>query len=113
MGRNVHTGKCTNILPYNPVPHLNSCCVQAALLGCIVDTITLSSAQAEMARKRAVDAGVEGQVHVHVCDYRRLPPEFEHCFDALVGSEFIEVKSSLSFHMCVYLMYDSTSVRNT
>ncbi|KAI0033834.1 cyclopropane-fatty-acyl-phospholipid synthase [Vararia minispora EC-137] len=63
---------------------------RAALLGCTVDTITLSSGQADMTRRRAVDAGVGDKVHVHLCDYRQLPADFEHAFDALVACEMVE-----------------------
>ncbi|EIN07709.1 S-adenosyl-L-methionine-dependent methyltransferase [Punctularia strigosozonata HHB-11173 SS5] len=63
---------------------------RAALLGCTVDTLTLSEEQADMARQRAREAGVQDRVSVHLCNYRQMPSAFEHAFDALVTSEMIE-----------------------
>ena len=66
--------------------------LQAALLGCTVDTITLSREQLDMAEQRALEAGVGDRVRIHLCDYRRMPPSFEHAFDAVVTTEMIEVR---------------------
>ena len=66
--------------------------IQAALIGCTVDTVTLSREQKEMTEQRAREAGVGDRVRVHLCDYRELPPDFEHAFDAFVCSEMIEVR---------------------
>jgi len=44
-----------------------------------------------MVRQRALAHGVSDKVCVRVCDYRELPPSFEHAFDAIVSSEMVEV----------------------
>lgn len=44
-----------------------------------------------MAERRALEAGVADRVRVHLCDYRHMPPSFEHAFDAMVTTEMIEV----------------------
>ena len=49
-----------------------------------------------MTEQRAREAGVGDQVQVHLCDYRDMPPSFEHAFDAMVTSEMIEVRIRLS-----------------
>ncbi|KAI0777608.1 cyclopropane-fatty-acyl-phospholipid synthase [Trametes elegans] len=64
--------------------------IGAAKLGCTVDTITLSREQKAMAEQRAAEAGVADKVRVHICDYRELPPAFEHQFDAAVSCEMVE-----------------------
>ncbi|KAI0355023.1 cyclopropane-fatty-acyl-phospholipid synthase [Trametes cingulata] len=64
--------------------------IEAAKLGCTVDTVTLSREQMAMTQQRAAEAGVADRVRVHVCDYRELPPEFEQAFDAAVSCEMIE-----------------------
>ncbi|KAI0365457.1 cyclopropane-fatty-acyl-phospholipid synthase [Pilatotrama ljubarskyi] len=70
----------------------------AAKLGCIVDTVTLSREQQAMAQQRAREAGVADRVRVHVCDYRELPPSFEHSFDAVVSCEMIEAVGPRHLH---------------
>lgn len=64
-------------------------------MGCDVDTITLSSQQMDMVKKVAALAGVSDRVRVHLCDYRQLPAEFKHAFDALIACEMIEVRASV------------------
>ena len=66
--------------------------VQAALMGCIVDTVTLSVEQKALAEVRACANGVGDRVTVHLCDYRQLPRHFENAFDAVVSCEMIEVR---------------------
>ena len=66
--------------------------LQAALLGCTVDTVTLSIEQMAMVEERARDSGVSDRVRVHLCDYRELPESFKHQFDAFVSCEMIEVR---------------------
>ncbi|KAK7012833.1 cyclopropane-fatty-acyl-phospholipid synthase [Favolaschia claudopus] len=56
--------------------------MEAARLGCEVDTVTLSNEQKTMTENRARAAGYGDQIRVHLCDYRDLPKEFEHKFDA-------------------------------
>ncbi|RDX51315.1 cyclopropane fatty acid synthase [Lentinus brumalis] len=64
--------------------------IEAARLGCTVDTVTLSSEQKAMTEERAKAAGVGDRVRVHLCDYRDLPASFENTFDALITCEMIE-----------------------
>ncbi|KAM5530937.1 hypothetical protein V8D89_015382 [Ganoderma adspersum] len=64
--------------------------IEAALLGCTVDTLTLSREQMTMVEQRALEAGVSERVRVHLCDYRDMPASFEHAFDAMVTCEMIE-----------------------
>ena len=47
--------------------------------------------QKQLTEERARAAGVDGRIRVHLCDYRELPADFEHAFDALITSEMIEV----------------------
>ena len=88
MGCDVRGGELSRF----PSDYLGShSTIQAARLGCFVDTVTLSSEQMVMTEERAKAAGVEDHVGVHLCDYRDLPPSFEHAFDALITCEMIEV----------------------
>jgi cyclopropane-fatty-acyl-phospholipid synthase len=50
--------------------------------GVQVTGITLSPSQAELARRRVSEAGLDGQVEIRVADYRRLPAE---SFDAIAS----------------------------
>ncbi|KAF7353522.1 Cyclopropane-fatty-acyl-phospholipid synthase [Mycena sanguinolenta] len=62
----------------------------AARLGCEVDTVTLSIEQKTLTEERVRAAGFTDRIRVHLCDYRNLPREFEHKFDAFVSCEMIE-----------------------
>ncbi|KAJ6498323.1 cyclopropane fatty acid synthase [Mycena vulgaris] len=64
--------------------------LEAARLGCEVDTVTLSAEQKKMVEERARAAGLEDRIRVHLLDYRNLPREFENKFDAFVSCEMIE-----------------------
>ncbi|KAJ3487084.1 hypothetical protein NLI96_g3776 [Meripilus lineatus] len=65
--------------------------IEAALnYGCEVDTLTLAAEQKALAEERIEAAGLKGRVRVHLMDYRDLPPEFEHAFDAFVSIEMLE-----------------------
>ncbi|KAJ6511411.1 putative cyclopropane fatty acid synthase [Mycena vitilis] len=64
--------------------------IEAARMGCTVDTVTLSGEQKALAEERIAEAGYSHCVKVHLCDYRELPEDFAHCFDALVASEMVE-----------------------
>lgn len=66
----------------------------ATNFGCDVDTLTLSVEQKTLAEERIRAAGVEDRVHVHLLDYREIPPEFEKAFDAFVSIEMLEVNPS-------------------
>ncbi|EIN10969.1 cyclopropane-fatty-acyl-phospholipid synthase [Punctularia strigosozonata HHB-11173 SS5] len=59
-------------------------------LGCTVDTLTLSVEQKKLGEERIRAAGLEDSIHVHLLDYRQLPPSFEKAFDAFVSVEMIE-----------------------
>ncbi len=58
----------------------------AGELGCRVTTITISRAQAELARQRVVAAGLDGLVDVQLRDYR----EIDGTYDAIVSIEMLE-----------------------
>ncbi|KAI0347582.1 CFS1-like protein [Trametopsis cervina] len=64
--------------------------IEAAKMGCIVDTLTLSVEQKEWAEGRIRAEGLERRITVHLLDYRRLPQDFEHRFDAFVSIEMLE-----------------------
>ncbi|KAG5651972.1 hypothetical protein H0H81_006746, partial [Sphagnurus paluster] len=64
--------------------------LQAAKLGCTVDTLTLSVEQKAEAEARIRAAGLESSINVHLLDYRNLPPSFEKSFDAFVCVEMVE-----------------------
>lgn len=66
------------------------CGTQAGRMGCTVDTITLSVEQRALALERVREAGLEGQVRVHLMDYRKMPAEFEKAFDACISIEMLE-----------------------
>jgi len=56
--------------------------------GCRVTSLTLSPAQAELARERAAAAGLSDMIEVRLQDYRDLPPGEE--FDKIVSIEMLE-----------------------
>ncbi|SJL13976.1 uncharacterized protein ARMOST_17428 [Armillaria ostoyae] len=60
--------------------------------GCKVDSITLSSSQAAVARKRISEAGLSDSIVVHEMDYREcfLKPEWAGTFDRFISVEMIE-----------------------
>ena len=60
------------------------------LTGCTVDTITLSSEQASLARKRIDALGLSASITVHLMDYRDIPREWDGQFDRFVSIEMIE-----------------------
>ncbi|KAJ7801883.1 Mycolic acid cyclopropane synthetase-domain-containing protein [Mycena olivaceomarginata] len=64
--------------------------IEAGRMGCAVDTITLSKEQKMQADERIAAAGLAESVRVHLCDYRELPPAFEHSFDACISCEMLE-----------------------
>lgn len=47
------------------------------MTGCVVDTLTLSSEQASLARRRISEAGLENSITVHLMDYRLAPLQFD------------------------------------
>jgi cyclopropane-fatty-acyl-phospholipid synthase len=60
--------------------------IRAAARGAHVHSITLSSEQLELARRRADEAGVGDRVHIELRDYRSV----EGRYDAVVSVEMIE-----------------------
>jgi len=64
--------------------------IAAARMGCTVDAITISVEQATFAQERVKLEGLEGQVRIHILDYRDLPAEFEKAFDACISTEMLE-----------------------
>jgi cyclopropane-fatty-acyl-phospholipid synthase len=52
--------------------------------------VTLSPAQAELARRRVAEAGLEGQVEIRVCDYRDLGSVSGERFDAIASIGMVE-----------------------
>lgn len=67
--------------------------------------ITISAAQAELARERIREAGLESRCKIELCDYREL--EGEGCFDKMVsvgmfehvGDEMLERYFSQAWHL--------------
>ncbi|KAH9851815.1 cyclopropane-fatty-acyl-phospholipid synthase [Lenzites betulinus] len=64
--------------------------VTSTIPGTSVDTLTLSTQQAALARARAEAAGVADRVRVHLMDYRNMPKEWEGAFDRVVSVEMVE-----------------------
>ena len=63
--------------------------VRAAQRGAYVRTVTLSTEQAEYARRRVIEAGVDERVSVELRDFRELDPGAEK-YDAVISVEMIE-----------------------
>ncbi|TBU29980.1 cyclopropane-fatty-acyl-phospholipid synthase [Dichomitus squalens] len=64
--------------------------ITSTIPGTTVDTLTLSTQQAELARARAAAAGLSDRIRVHLMDYRNMPSEWEGAFDRLVSIEMVE-----------------------
>jgi len=60
--------------------------IRAARRGATVRSITISREQAELAARRVAAAGLAGQVHVELCDYRDVQGQF----DAICSVEMLE-----------------------
>lgn len=60
--------------------------IRAAARGASVHSITLSTEQQDLARKRIADAGYADQVEVELCDYRNVTGSY----DAVVSVEMVE-----------------------
>ena len=69
----------------------------------MVDTLTLSVEQKTLAEERVKAAGLDGLIRIHLMDYRDIPPEFEHAFDAFISIEMVEHVGSYvwKLHFCV------------
>ena len=61
-------------------------CLRAAARGAIVRSVTLSSEQQDLARRRVADAGFADTVQIDLVDYRAVDGEY----DAIVSVEMIE-----------------------
>ncbi|KAL6306063.1 CFS1-like protein [Sparassis latifolia] len=72
--------------------------IEAAKMGCTVDTLTLSIQQKILAEQRVAEAGLSDKVRVHFMDYRNLPPEFEKAFDAFISVEMLEAVGVAYMH---------------
>ena len=93
MGRARDRGAClprnripAAVLTRSPLP----CTQAAASYGCEVDTLTLSVEQKTLAEERIRERGLVGRVRVHLMDYRDVPADWEHAFDAFVSIEMLE-----------------------
>ncbi|KAI0754827.1 cyclopropane-fatty-acyl-phospholipid synthase [Daedaleopsis nitida] len=64
--------------------------ITSTIPGTTVDTLTLSTQQAALARRRAANAGLAERVRVHLMDYRNMPREWEGAFDRLISVEMVE-----------------------
>ncbi|KIJ10319.1 hypothetical protein PAXINDRAFT_102043 [Paxillus involutus ATCC 200175] len=64
--------------------------IEAAKMGCTVETLTLSVQQKILAEQRIAEEGLQDKITVHLHDYRNLPRHFQHQFDAFVCVEMIE-----------------------
>ncbi|KIJ60577.1 hypothetical protein HYDPIDRAFT_98479, partial [Hydnomerulius pinastri MD-312] len=64
--------------------------IEAAKMGCTVDTLTLSVQQKFLAERRMAEEGLQDKICVHLHDYRNLPVHFQHQFDAFICVEMIE-----------------------
>ncbi|KAJ7138186.1 CFS1-like protein [Mycena epipterygia] len=64
----------------------------AKTFDCTVETVTLSSNQADLARQRIADAGLADRITVHCMDFRecRRMPEWAGSFDKFISIEMIE-----------------------
>ncbi|MEV0945021.1 class I SAM-dependent methyltransferase [Rhodococcus sp. NPDC049939] len=61
-------------------------CIRAAQRGAVVRSVTLSSEQMSLARRRVAEAGHSDSVQIDLLDYRKLDGEY----DAIVSVEMIE-----------------------
>ncbi|KAJ6604982.1 S-adenosyl-L-methionine-dependent methyltransferase [Mycena sp. CBHHK59/15] len=62
----------------------------AGTYGATVDTLTISVEQKVAVDKTIADAGLSHMITVHVLDYRAMPADFEHAFDAVVSIGVME-----------------------
>lgn len=63
-------------------------------MGCEVDTLTLSVNQKAVAEERIAALSLQDRVRVHLLDYRNMPDNFQHAFDAFISVEMVEVSST-------------------
>ncbi|KAJ7465937.1 CFS1-like protein [Mycena latifolia] len=89
--------KKANILPGHRVLEIGTgwgclAILAAKTFDCTVETVTLSSNQADLARKRIADANLADRITVHCMDFRecKLKPEWAGSFDKFISIEMIE-----------------------
>ena len=76
--------------------------ITSTIPGTTVDTLTLSTQQAELARARAAAAGLSDRIRVLLMDYRNMPPEWEGAFDRLISVEMVEAVGKEYMEVCSY-----------
>ncbi|KAH8829939.1 cyclopropane-fatty-acyl-phospholipid synthase [Flagelloscypha sp. PMI_526] len=64
--------------------------VAAREYGCEVDTLTLSVEQKVLAEERIAEEGLSEAIRVHLLDYRDIPSDWKHSFDAFISIEMFE-----------------------
>ncbi|KAK0490385.1 CFS1-like protein [Armillaria novae-zelandiae] len=69
--------------------------IEAAKMGCEVDTLTLSVNQKAVAEQRVAAVSLQDRVRVHLLDYRNMPDDFEHAFDAFISVEMVEAVGAM------------------
>ncbi|KAG7446119.1 CFS1-like protein [Guyanagaster necrorhizus] len=69
--------------------------IEAAKMGCQVDTLTLSVNQKAVAEQRVAALSLQDRVRVHLLDYRNMPGDFEHAFDAFISVEMVEAVGAM------------------
>ncbi|KAF7341156.1 CFS1-like protein [Mycena venus] len=89
--------KKANILPGQRVLEIGTgwgslAILAAKIFNCTVETVTLSSNQADLARKRIEDAKLSHRITVHCMDFRecKLQPQWAGSFDKFISIEMIE-----------------------
>jgi len=89
--------KKANILPGQRVLEIGTgwgclAILAAKTFNCTVDTVTLSSNQAALARERIEEAKLSDRITVHCMDFRecKLKPEWAGSFDKFISIEMIE-----------------------
>ncbi|KAJ7147852.1 CFS1-like protein [Mycena crocata] len=89
--------KKANILPGQRVLEIGTgwgclAILAAKIFNCTVETVTLSSNQAALARKRIAEANLSDRITVHCMDFRecRHKPDWEGSFDKFISIEMIE-----------------------
>lgn len=60
------------------------------MTGCIVDSVTLSVEQKALAEQRIAEAGLAGNITVHLLDYRDFPDSWTDRFDRVCSIEMLE-----------------------
>lgn len=69
--------------------------IEAAKMGYEVDTLTLSVNQKAVAEQRVAAVSLQDRVRVHLLDYRNMPDDFEHAFDAFISVEMVEAVGAM------------------